>query len=82
MYSAALKGIRRQLLSCLYWWKTCQSPLSSEAPVNGQEHCLLRQKELVKEQGAEFCLNGNCDRMDMKVLGLANHSKISNDYLN
>lgn len=32
--------------------------------------------------GCRVLLNGNCDRMDMKVLGLANHSKISNDYLN
>lgn len=78
----------RQLISCSHWWKTAQSPLTSVAHVNRQKHCIqmlcmLRQKELVKEMGANAVLHdGNYDRIDLKVLGLANNSKFSTDYLN
>lgn len=45
--------------------------------------CMLRQKEVVKETGANAVLrDGNCDRIDLKVLGLANNLKFSTDYLN
>lgn len=38
--------------------------------------CMLRQKELVREMGANTVLHdGNCDRIGVKVLGLANSLK-------
>lgn len=42
----------------------------------------IETEELVRERGANTVLpNGNCDKMGTKVLSLANHSKISTDYL-
>lgn len=49
---------------------------------HGTARFAIGTEELVREQGANMVLlDGICDRMGMKVLGLANHSKSSIDYL-
>lgn len=63
-----------------------ESPSSSEVfktDTNVAPHILTIEKEkLVRERGTKPLLpDGNCDRMDLKVLALANHSKFSTDYL-
>lgn len=75
----ALKCTGRLFVSHSQRVSLSQSPSSSEvcnADTNVAPHILAVEKEeLVREQGTKTLLpDGNCDRMDMKVLGLANQS--------